>query len=210
MHLIYSLLHLYRVRFLVIILAVTGVFMISCRTKQTESVDRGTITSLPITLSPTVLHVRESTSLPSWLSAVTPPPGEVVSMETFKSFDDSENLRVGIPSRDLGYDSTVCVVIELIFLVQPGDALRNRDEIAKRISMELDGIELIKATRGLSNELLSGIENNLGTPVATYIGPSHTFCWYVDLAAGNHQATILFKIKGTERVQYSWNFEITE
>lgn len=194
-----------------IILLLTAV-LASCSVPPTAPI---IVTRDARTATPTLDLLEEDERPPSqplagYLRRVEPPPGEIVPMAIFTSFDEENNLPIGMTSRASGYDSSVCVDIILRHLVHPGDDLTELEDVAERITIEVDDALLSEQTRGFQAQSLYSRFGEEGTPIATWAGPTAGFCWHANLGPGVHVAQFTFRASDGAIYRYEWHFALTE
>jgi hypothetical protein len=103
----------------------------------------------------------------------------------------------------IGYNSTVCVEVDVATLVEPRDYLGQPDDVLESIDLFIDGGRQSDVVEKVYYPTLNTIDGSM-----TYSGP-YTFCWRSELGVGTHH--VLFRFRKTSGVvcEYAWDFIIS-
>ena len=102
-----------------------------------------------------------------------------------------------------GYGGTMCVKPDMLMLVQGGEAWAEIHAIEERMG-------LIVNEKKMANIFSMGrsvIVSNLDLPNTEWL-EGMTYCWFVPLEVGVHQAEFSFVQSSGDVKNYSWQFEI--
>lgn len=199
-------------------------FLLACLIGCTPSSNNGTVVSqLAVTAPTATATVQPLVSIPApqprpdFVRYVSPLESAAVPLSLFESPGDpnisidspSDGRPAGFPISGQGYNSKVCIEINLTPLVQSTDDLTAFDKIESRITFivdeyELDDPNLIYFRTDLEEDIIVADDG-----VTQWIGP-FTSCWTAELLAGVHQATIQFEQTSGDIQSYSWHFIIVD
>lgn len=152
---------------------------------------------------------------PSFVVDLSPKESARIPSHLFLRSDGSKGERLFFPDPVYGYDSTVCVKVDVgPPLWQPGDNFASFPAVLEHITMIADGQVLTEIAGGSGPTTYIGVKRDLGTfppptPTPEWLTP-YTICWKAELGVGVHAVTIRFRQTSSEVHEYSWYFAITE
>jgi hypothetical protein len=151
---------------------------------------------------------------PDFVRQVSPLESATVPLSLFESPGEdrsipTDDIPSGFPDPTQGYNSQVCVRINLTTLVQPKDDLSGYDKIMPHVTFIMDAHELEDPAfyyflTDLEPEIIVADDGSM-----QWIGP-FTLCWATQLFVGAHQATIQFEQTSGDVQSYSWHFIIVD
>ena len=152
---------------------------------------------------------------PDFVRQVSPLESETIPLSLFQApseerFIPTENLPAGFPDPEKGYNSQICVEINLSPpLAQPRDSLTDYNKIMAHITFLIDEQELDEPKGGYFKTDLEEDITVSNDGLTQWISP-YTLCWTAQLLVGAHQATIQFEQTSGAIQSYSWHFIIVD
>jgi hypothetical protein len=189
-----------------------------------------TTTPLP-TLVSTPIILPKPEPLPAFLGEVRPFPSSVISQQEFHTTVIPPYVQEGPPPPPVeitGYNSSICVYLEVETLSEPGDSLVWDEEVLPRTTVAVNGNVL--TDRG-ETEYLAVIEppptckcffdcenweypdwSNAPIPdnLGCWFWPGFWSCYPVELEPGHHMASFSFSRTSGFVEECSWVFGIVE
>jgi hypothetical protein len=196
-----------KLRLLSFYLLILLLSLVSCAPNEASSID---INVVPLPLS----ELR-----PDFIKGVSPEEAVTIPLslyegdETERYFEESGIYYIGaLRNIEIGYRSTICVMLDVGSLAQSGDKLTESPLVLERIEMKVNGVILSEVvdqdyiptleSRGISQ---SGEQ----LEQVLYSGPL-TFCWLANLNSGVHRASFQFQQTSGDVQEYTWHFTIVD
>jgi hypothetical protein len=156
----------------------------------------------------TILDVEPTVpGLPEGLQFVRPLPDSIITLQTYRQ----EQLVPWYHAPAFAdLRAAVCVGVLTSDIVEPGEDLDGKGVSRKYSFVALDGAapgEYAKIEE--RHELGKCIIVDENGAVTSYQCPHHYKCWQVELAPGQHEATIQLRNSSGQEIQYTWRFTIT-
>lgn len=154
---------------------------------------------------PTSALLVTSQPPPTFILRSVPQADAVITLEIYE-YKEPNTIDIGLPGEG-GYDSNVCVKIDIGEVIQPGDDLTNAEVILDRLTLRVDNQQFTQVSRWSQEEIL--VEYQLGneSKPAISLGPI-SVCWHVELSSGLHQANLQFRQTSGDIKEYTWYFSL--
>lgn len=169
-------------------------------TACTSGYPTNTPTPLP-TLSP----------IPDWLMAVHPAPGSCIALEWFRAnlMPDNYMYEGSRPVDRFGYQSNICLLLDVGPLLQSEDKLLTYSDVIRRSSLNLEGKILVPhLDQYWAHPDMLYEYPQLGS--GTVAGAPFWLCWPASITSGIYKTTYQFQQTDGNIQEFSWLFEITE
>lgn len=154
---------------------------------------------------------------PGFIRDISPPESSIVSLNLYRANLDEGTAYEGVRSIDCGYNTSVCVVVDVGPLLQEGDRLTEWKNILDRISISVDGNHLTETTYvnwldyAVYTRDIDGGSGYIVTHTTNALGAAWTvFCWHADVGVGNHEVVFEFRQTFGEIQDHNWHFAITD
>ena len=156
----------------------------------------------------TPVSLAASRARPTYILDVSPTESLMMPLSLYEA--DGKNYRtektdsyIGVRRAEVGYNSSICVELDLTDLVEPGDDFREVSSITERITVIVDGLILTEIIDW------SYLPDFWGRGTARWGGP-YTYCWSSPLDVGIHEVLFQFRQTTGHVRSYRWSFTITE
>jgi hypothetical protein len=160
--------------------------------------------SLPIvTATPGKMDMSPVMARPDYVSYVSPEEYTIVPIGPYNQGADA----LGHGDLFWGYQSNICITLDLGPLVQTGDVLIEDREIASRIELLVDERAQTWRPEESLNQAVAG--SKLDDETTSWSGPL-IYCWDAPLDPGRHEVTFKFRQTSGDIQEYTWHFEIVE
>ncbi len=143
---------------------------------------------------------------PDYIADVSPPESSITLLTAYQHNLDPTMIFEGVRFEDRGYNSSICVVVDVGPLLEEGDRLDHTGQVLGRISIFVNEIEL---TEVLTVNWLDISSNNVSVDHASGSGWS-VFCWRADVEEGIHQVTFQFQKTSGEIEEDGWYFAVVD
>lgn len=154
---------------------------------------------------------------PSFIRDISPPESSIVSLDLYRANLDEGTAYEGVRFEDCGYNTSICVVVDMGALLQKGDRLAEWRDILDRISVSVDDNHLTETTYvnwldyAVYTKDIDGGAGYIVTHTTNALGAAWTvFCWYADVDVGNHEVVFEFRQTSGEIQEHRWHFAITD
>lgn len=172
----------------------------------------GLVSCVPgnLTTDPTPLPTLQPK--PEFVLEVVPKESQALPLTVYRGeIDKGEQgyteLAMAAWDKLSGYNSEICVKIDGV--EQIGDDFTQPSTITNRVSMQVDGIEIIDIYGGLvSLEAISVVDTN-GQVLMRGVG-AKVACGIVALDVGVHMVQFQFRQTSGNILEYQWQFVLTE
>ena len=160
---------------------------------------------------PTVLMATPE-PLPEFILDAQPAPVSKISLQWYKADMMSEigidNYEGSRPVRRVGHQSNICLLLDVVPLIQSGDQLITYADVIERSFLFIDNVLAIpELDKYWAHPEIIYVFPKLGAD--TMAGAPFWLCWPSELQVGVHQIQFVFlQTDGVEKT-YSWLFEIT-
>lgn len=149
---------------------------------------------------------------PEFILGVAPRELQILSLTTFTTSLDEPNLEVLDDWDDItltGYDSLICLKVEMSLLAEVGDDFIEGDIVKERVAMLIDGSEVNELH--VTSVLLQSIHvvDTNGQYLMKGVEPK-LICGKVSPTIGVHEVLFQFRQTSGSILEYRWQFALTE
>lgn len=162
-----------------------------------------------VTLKVTPVSLMTPRARPAYILDVSPTESLMIPLSLYEADRKEQHVEetgtyiVGVRRAEIGYNSSICVELDLTNLVAPGDDFRETSLITERITVIVNGLALME----IIDRSYLPVFYMRGT--ARWGGP-YTYCWSAPLDVGIHEVLFQFRQTTGHVRSYRWNFTITK
>lgn len=155
-------------------------------------------------------HLPTPMPRPEFIREISPEESAIIPITTYNSQTDIKENPIGFPVQEQGYNSQVCLQIDLRPPVaQPGDNLIGGQDFESRFNLQANG-EKRNLVYGIN--FTTGLEDIIETSsdgLTQWISP-WTFCWEAHPEVGIHEVIFQFQQTSGDILSYTWYFATTD